>query len=285
MLRLWQDIGLDSNVLTLSDQALVDVTNRGSPFSRTGVITKYQMNSAKTFSFIPEFMALATFYGRRSDPSVYSNDNVLFAPALRTRYEHWSHGAPATFLFDVEYNYMLRDYKGDKTLPYYTRILNFSLGERVKWFNAGTTTLRFIFKFVENEDPSRNALDPGFTIQQNVRIGAYDLQNSLAIDYLRARDDINDEANARFRSGIVFGKFWAGVDASPYFALSFKDTMKQAPIRGTEILLNPGITFSRDFGRHWEANLDYNYSKNISKSKDLYEYTKNEAKIGVAYNY
>lgn len=284
-LRLSQDFAYDSNVITEADDAIVQVSNKDSVVSRTALLTKYQWNYARRFSFIPELYAAGIFHSRRSEPRVHQNDNVTLAPALRTKYEHMSLGAPATAIFDIEFNYMLRDYRQAHQLPFYSRFWNLSLGERVKWFKTGTTTLKFSFKFYENYDPSRNSLSPAVTLQQNVRIfGAYDLQNSLTADYLRARDDINDESNYRLRHVVTFPKLFWKMDFTPSLAFNLKDTMKQKGTRGNEFLVNPSALLSREFAKNWEGNFEYAFSRNFSKSKDQYQYSKHEVRTGIAYN-
>lgn len=284
-LRLSQDFAYDSNVITEADDALVQVSNKDAIVSRTALLAKYQWNYAKRFSFIPELYAAGVFHSRRSEPRVHQNDNVTVAPALRTKYEHMSMGAPATAIFDIEFNYMLRDYRQAHQLPFYSRYWNLSLGERVKWFNTGSTTLKFSFKFYENYDAARNALSPAVTLQQNVRIfGAYDLQNSLTADYLRARDDVNDETNYRLRHVVTFPKLFWQMDFTPSLAFQLKDTMKQKGTRGNEFLVNPSASLSREFAKNWEGNFEYAFSRNFSKSKDQYQYSKHEVRAGVAYN-
>ena len=284
-LRFAQEFGYDSNVITQADDALVDVSGKDSPYSRTSLMARYQWNFAKIFSVAPELYAAAQFYTRRSEPRVFQNDNIVFAPALRTKYEHVSRGAPATALFDIEYNYMLRDYPQDHSLPYYSRAWNFALGERVKWFDTGTTTLRLSFKLFENYDPRRNSVSPALSLQQNVRIfGAYDLQNTLSVDYFRARDAEFDETNYRLREAVAIPRIVEKIDMLPSLNLQAKDTMKQAYFRGTEILVNPSISFVRLFAKGLEGSLEYSYSKNFSKSDDLFQYTKHEAKVGIAYS-
>lgn len=197
-LRLGQEIGYDSNVITEADDALIEVSDKDSLISKTSVLGKYQFNWRRTFSFIPELSASANFHSRRSTSRVYQNDNLVVAPAIRTKWEHTSRGKPATALFDLEYNLMLRDYEAQHKFPYYTRSLNFVAGERVTWFKTGSTTVKASIKFTENYNPERNAYSPALSFQQNVKLSErYDLQNTFTADYLRARNDFNDERNYR----------------------------------------------------------------------------------------
>jgi tetratricopeptide (TPR) repeat protein len=285
ILKLSQELGYDSNVITEADGALIQVSNKDSFVSKTGVFARYQWNWRRTFSFLPELNAYAQLHARRSTPRVYQNDNIVIAPALRSKWEHKSRGKPATALFDIEYNLMLRDYEAQHHFPYYTRYLNFIFGERVTWFDTGSTTVRLSVKFGENYNPDRNAITPAVSFQQNVKIfGQYDLQNTFTADYMRARDDVNDERNYKLRHSVLLPKLFEKVDVTPSLSLTLKDTMKQKGLRGNELLVNPAVTLARDFGPI-EGNFDYSYSKNYSKSKDQYQYTKHEIKAGAAYRF
>lgn len=285
-LRLTEDFSYDSNVITEADGALVQVSDRDSFVSRTGVLAKYQFNSKRRFSFIPEFNGSLTWHTNRGAPRVYQNDNIVLAPALRTKWEHWSGGKAATGLYDLEFNLMLRDYEQRHAYPFYTRYLNLMVGERVNWFAFGSTTAKLSLKLTENYNPERSAITPQFSLQQNVKIyGRYDLQNTFTMDYLRARNDYNDEKNYKVRSMVTLTKLFEKVDVTPSLGITWKDTMKQAITRGTEVLVNPSASLTREFGRRLDGTFEYAFSKNYSKSKDLYQYTKHELKIGAGYRF
>lgn len=284
-LKLSLDSGWNSNVITQADQAIVEVSNQDSFFSRLNVLTKYQWDFWDTFSVLPEFSSTMQLHWRRNTPLVYQNDNVIFAPAVRTKFEHWIGSNPATMLFDIEYNYMLRDYLQKHTLPYYSRHWNFTLGERAKIFPFGSTTLKANIKFYENYNPDRNSISPGFSLTQNIRIGENDFSQTVSGDYLRARNDVNDEANLKFRSSMEFTDAWGQVDLTPSLTWALKDTMKQKGTRGVEVLLNPAITADYDWNEQLSASLAYGFTKNISRAKTTYQYTQHEFTAGAEYNF
>lgn len=278
-LRLSQEFGYDSNVITQADEALISVSNKDSFYSKTSLLTKYQFNFKRMWSVTPELSTNAQFYARRSTPRVYQNDNITIAPAVRTKWEHWSRGEAATMLFDAEFNLMLRDYQVRHAFPFYSRYWQFTLGERVKWWKTGTTTLKAGIKLFESNDPSRNSYSPSLSIAQNIKTGGGDLQNTFTIDYLTARNDVNDERNYKLKSNITYQKLFWKLDMTPSLSLNLKDTMKQKGSRGNEILFNPSVNFMRELGQKVESNFEYAYSKNYSKAKTTYQYTKHELKL------
>jgi tetratricopeptide (TPR) repeat protein len=285
-LKLSQDFTFDSNVITQADGALVQVSDKDSLISKTGVLAKYQFNWRQRFSFVPELNASLTMHSRRSTPRVYQNDNISINPALRSKWEHFSRGKAATGLFDIEYAYMLRDYAQAHKFPYYSRSLNLVFGERVTWFATGSTTVKFSFKLAENYNPDRNALTPQVSFQQNVKIyGKYDLQNTFTADYLRARNDFNDEKNYKLRHNVTIPNAFEKVGVTPSLSITMKDTMKQKGNRGNELLINPSVSLSRDLIENLDSTFEYSFSKNYSKDKLNYQYTKHEIKLGAGYSF
>lgn len=285
-LRLSQDFGYDSNVVTQADQALIEVSNKDSFLTKTSLLAKYQMDFRRTFSVIPELNAVTTLYTRRSTPRVYQNDNISLSPALRTKYEHFSGRKAATALFDIEFNLMLRDYLQAHKFPFYSRYFNLVVGERVNWFATGSTTLKASMKLYESYDPARNFYSPQISLQQNVKIfGTWDLSNTFTADYAHARDDINDEKNYKFRQSATLTKLFERVDVTPGYSVTLKDTMKQKGARGNELLINPSVELARTFLEWIDGSFEYSFSKNLSKAKTQYQYTKHEFRLGVAHSF
>lgn len=285
-LRVAQEFGFDSNVITEADDALLQVSYKDSFVSKSSLLGKYQFNWKRRFSFIPELSASATYHSRRSSSRVYQNDNIVIAPALRMKWEHFSGGKAATGLFDIEYNLMLRDYEAQHKFPYYTRSLNFVVGERVTWFATGSTTIKASVKFTENYSPERNNYSPALSFQQNIKLSKrYDLQNTFTADYLHARNDFNDERNFKLRHSVTLTKLFEKVDVTPTLSVTMKDTMKQKGSRGNELLVNPSVVFARDLLPKVDSSFEYSYSKNYSKAKTTYQYTKHELKLAAGYTF
>lgn len=278
-LKLSNELGYDSNVATEADQALVEVSNKDSYYWKPGVLGKYQMNVDRRYSFTPELNFNSTLYFRRSTPKVYQNDNTVIAPAIRSKWEHMSKGQAATLSFDTEYNYMLRDQFVAHKRSYYSRYWNFILGERVKWFDTGSTTLKLSVKFYENYNPSRNSISPQVSLQQNFKVfDQWDFSNTLSADYLRARDSLNDERNYKMRHSINFTHVIQNVDLTTSLTYYMKDTMNQKADRGNEFNVNPSLNLAHDFTKALSGSLEYDYTHNFSKSVTLYKYSKHEVK-------
>jgi len=280
-----QDFTYDSNVTTQADQALVQVSDKDALIWKSGFLAKYQFNWRKTVSFIPELNASIQYHSRQHTPKVYQNDNYSITPALRTKIEHWSAGKPATMLIEAEFNYMGRDYLQRHQFPFFSRFYNLILGERVKWFDTGSTTLKANIKFLENNNPAKNSYSPGISITQLIKVGGQNLVNTFSADYLHARDDVNDERNYKLRVSTTYSKFFEEVDFTPTIALSLKDTMKQRGGRGNEFSFNPSIAFNRPLSKKIDGTLDYAYTRNLSQDKANFQYSKHEVHFGASYRF
>jgi hypothetical protein len=204
---------------------------------------------------------------------------------VRTKFEHFLGSTPATGLFDIEYNLMLRDYRQQHSLPYYSRYWNIILGERSKLFSFGTTTVKLSMKLYENYNPERNALSPAFSLTQNVRIGERDLSNTFTYDFLRARNDLNDEQNFKFVHSMEFTSIMPKIDFTPTLTWSAKDTMKQKGTRGIEVLVNPTLALNYNYTDNWNFSAEYGLSKNFSRAKATYQYTQHDIKFGALYDF
>ena len=284
-LLLSQDYIYDSNVITQADQALIQVSNADALIWKSGFLAKYQFPWMKTFSFIPELGSSISYHSRRSTPAVYQNDNISLSPALRTKYEHWSGGKPATLQLDLDFNLMLRDFQKAHQFPFYTRYYSSALSERVKWFNTGNTTLKAGIKFTEYYDPAKNSYAPTVSVTQLFAVGSTSLVNTVSYDYQHARDDVNDERNYKCRSSMTFSQVIEKIDLTPAVSVGVKDTMKQKGTRGNETNLSPNIALARPFTKHLDGTLEYTWTKNFSKSRDVFQYTKGEVHFGMGYNF
>ena len=143
----------------------------------------------------------------------------------------------------------------------------------------GSTTLKLSLKLYENFNPSRNSISPQVSIGQSVKVfDKWDLSNTFSADYLRARDDSNDEKNYKMRHGITLTNMIKNVDLTTNLSYAIKDTMKQKGSRGNEININPSVELSHEFNAQFSGSLEYAYTRNYSRSKSQYQYSKHEIK-------
>lgn len=273
--RLLEDLKYDSNVITQADQAVTKVSNTGSFLTNTSLFAKYEWVFDLAWIVSPELSLSYTYHGRQDTADVFENDNISTTAALRSRNEHLLFGEPAALLFDLEFNLVLRDYKQNHTRPFYSRYYNFVLGERFKFFQAGTTTLSLNAKLSANQDEGLNATDPGFSLSQGYRFGSnINVTGSLGGDYNKARNANNDLINYRLGTSANFTKILNLVDVRLGFDFTYIDTRNQRSTRGYEKTLSPSVSVTRNFSKHFFTGLSYNYTKNHSLDTANYAYSK-----------
>ena len=285
LFRFSQDIKYDSNVVSKADESTLEVTHADSFALKPGFLLRYQENIKKTWSIIPELSSEYTYYTQRDEPVVYGSDNFIIAPAIRTRMEHFLYDSPSTLLLEVEENYTLQDYLREKKLLYYNRYLNFILGERSKPFQTGSTTLKLNAKFYESKDVDTNSISIGANLSQNFRyLEEYDLSVTLDFQRKTARLPINDQNSLRIAANTNFVEVWKKTDLNPFISLTVTDTKLQRPTRGYEFSFNPGVNISREYSKHLQGKLKYNFTRNWSRDVVNYQYKRHELSLGIEYD-
>jgi hypothetical protein len=68
-------------------------------------------------------------------------------------------------------------------------------------------------------------------------------------------------------------------------SLSALDTKEQSATRGTEKTIAPSIEIKKAFGKRISATLGFDYTKNISKDKNSFDYKKNVVRFEVSASY
>lgn len=281
-LKLSQETEYDSNVTTQGDQSTTAISNHDSMILRPDIYARYQINIAQIVSLLPEVNFTTDYHTRRDQALVYQNDSITMAPALRTKTEHMAFGSAATMLVDLESSYMLRDYQQTHTYKYYNRYVNLAIGERLRYFTTGTTSLKFGYKDYQSQDNRRNAYIPSMTLSQSTRIqDGFILQNSYTMDRTYSQDDFYDEKNYKLSSSTNFKDAMGKWDLNPSLAVSIKDTMKQKGSRGNEVTLNPSLETTRDISKIIDLSIKYAYTRTWSRDTASYQYKKHVLTLGL----
>lgn len=284
--KVTQDVEYDSNVIARADGAVTQVTSKDSFLLRWTFFGRYQWNWKETWSFIPEFNTNLTRHLKQQRADVYQNDAWNTTLALRSRWEHWAFKKPGTGLYELEYNYLKKDYLKRHQLPYYSSYFNFVLGERVNVLHTGSSTVKFNLKLADNVDNTRSGYTPGLTLTQLIGVWN-DLSwvNSLNFEWFQARSKINDEKNYKYSTSITFPELWQKITVTPSFSLTVKDTVNQKRTRGWEQTLMPALNLNRRFFKGGNVDIDYTLTRNRSKDKASYQYKKHQVKLGLSWSF
>jgi tetratricopeptide (TPR) repeat protein len=284
--KVSMDTKYDSNVVTQADEAVTQVSNTGSFTQKVAANASFKLPFDIPVSITPDIAMSYTLHLNRAAPSVYQNDNLAMTPAIRTKYDHSVLGNVASALFDFEMNYMLRDYRQEHGLPFYSRYFNFVLGERVKLFSFGSTIAKANFKLYSSYDEGQNAIDPGISLTQSISApGNTGISVTYSMDYNRASDATNDRMTYRLSPSINMPQLFWEIDLNAALDLTVLDTRNQKATRGWEKAISPSLTATRQFGPSLFGNLNYAYTKNISADKENYAYSKHVTGLGLSYKF
>ncbi len=94
-----------------------------------------------------------------------------------------------------------------------------------------------------------------------------------------AVNNLNDSATWLFRADYFHPEMWNKTMLQLGMLLSFLDTKLQKDTRGVEINMNPLVKVTRNFNDNMNIGLQYDFSKNISKDKNNFDYIKHVATV------
>ncbi len=272
-LRLAQEISNDSNVTFTPQETTTSSSKQASLYSKTDVMGRYTFYVRNIMSIAPELRMNYTYYQNRV-PEIYRNDNYVIAPALRTYYEHTLFNKAASTLFDLEHSYVERDVKAEKKLTFASRSYGAMLGERFNYFNWGESILRLRYRKFDSYNPSSDSVTTSLVYEQ-VRVFK---ENVLlfysSYDMTKVEDDSFDTNSLTLRADLILPQVKNWFTPSFGFGLTLTDPVNNKEARGLEKLYNPSVRLARLFGKRFRGSFKVDYSKNDSKDKENFAYTK-----------
>ena len=284
VLRVSEDLRYDTNVVTKANDSILQISNAGSYFSRTNTYARYDFNIKRSWVISPEVDISYTKYSNQTEPFSFQNDNLNSNASLKARYEHTFFKLPAAFNFNSDFNYFMRDWQFNHSLPFYSRFYNFTLSERLPLFSFGGTTFSAGMKLFSSQDGSQNALNPTVSITQNFQLNhGGGLSLTLMTDYNRARNAFYDRRDYRATTGLSIPHLIAQFDLFCVFDITFVDNINQRATRGIEKTISPSLILSRTFMSRLTLNLNYAYITNLSDDQQLYAFSKHLFGIGFGY--
>jgi hypothetical protein len=272
-LRLAQEISNDSNVTFTPEETTTSSSKQSSIYSKTDVMGRYTFYVRNVMSIAPELRMNYTYYANR-EKEIYRNDNYLISPAIRTYYEHTLFKKPASVLFDVDYSYVERDIDAKQKLKYASRSYGAMLGERFNYFSWGESILRFRYRKFESFNAASNSNTKSFVYEQVRMFKENILLFYASYDMTKVEDESFDTNGITVRGDLILAPVKNWFTPSIGFAVTLVDPVNNKAVRGTEKLYNPNIRLSRLFGKRMRGSFKLDYSKNDSKDKENFAYTK-----------
>lgn len=273
-LKLSEEIKYDTNVILEANAVQNKAQHRASPLSKTETMGRYGFYPNNRFSFFPEAKLNYTYHTDRDQSAVYKNDNYNIMPALRTYYEYTLFNGMATHLFDFDYGYNARDVYLKKDLTFNSRTYTFMLGEKLNLTKMGETIIRlkrkYFYSYTELSDSETSTLG----LEQTLNFpGGYTLMIVNTNDISLVRNDQQNTNTYVLRLDFITPRIMDWVTPTISFGTTYNDPIKQKETRGLEKQYNPGLKLTRGLGK-LRINGKYDYTRNISKDKSAYDYTK-----------
>ncbi|HAZ12634.1 MAG: hypothetical protein A2X86_11450 [Bdellovibrionales bacterium GWA2_49_15] len=271
-----QNFAYDNNVTLTPDQTTnTTATEQASPVTKSELFGKYTFNIGNKIKTTPELRVNFDKYWETSEPAIYSNDELFLGAAIRNLYQNSFLGEGSAFLLDYEYNYAKRDYLMIKQLEYYGKSQTLILGESLQLFSSGPS----IFKGKYQKYTSYSSANDSSTWTVNLTQFLKFNQKRLLLvilDYSAndARNNTNDSASWLLRSDYFIPEFFSNTTLQAGLMLILLDTKLQKSTRGVEKKVNPLVKLTKNLSHNMDLGLQYDYTKNISKDKNQYDYDK-----------
>lgn len=271
-LRLAQDISYDNNVIFAAQETDFSSSDTSSLVSKTDVLGRYTFYYKNLMGISPELRMNYSRYLKR-EPLIYKNDNTLIAPAIRTNYEYSYKNKPAAVLFDIDYAYVEMDLNSKEDLVFSNRALTFMIGNKVNLINSGETIFRLRRRGFSSYNPDSDSTTNSFVIEQIMA------QKSGQVfvfifnyDRTRVKNELFDTDVFSLRSDLIFPRYKDLFTPSVGLALNTTDPINDRDNRGREFQFNPNFKLSKTFQKRYRANFNYNFTRNVSKDKDSFDF-------------
>ena len=274
-LRFAQDITYDNNPVFAAEETTNSEAKQGSLVSKTEAFGRYSYYYKNIMSFSPELRMNYTRHLKREE-EIYRNDNWVFAPSVRTSYEHTIKKKPGSLLIDYDYVYSNRDRDAEEELKFNSRVQTFSVGERiVGLIGSGETTFRFRFRTFDSFADTSDSKTQGLSFEHVAPSSSGKLWIfNIGYDKTTVEDDSFNTNTLFLRGDVIFPatKSW-NITPQVGFGITRTDPVNNAA-RGDELTLNPSLRLSKPMWKRYRLSFHADYMQNDSKDRDNFAYKK-----------
>lgn len=287
-LKFGQASGKDSNVLFEADGATSQVANKGSLFTRVFASGRYTTVPFKNkkVTLTPSLRVSKIHHYERDIVDVKKEDAHSLKGNLEGTYEGKIKNKAISALYGVGYEYTAKDIDGNEDIREYGTGISYWFGMRGKFFGKGNSSAKLRLRNFKgyraglDSDKTSLILTHFHSFNKSRYLYAYsdftftdsNLISSTTNKYLFAADHVLTNFYKKF-------SFWTSA------SLAFIDTKAQKATRGTEKEISMTVKVARTFFLNLDLALKFNYLKNMSNDKALYEYTKNTTSLELTYKF
>lgn len=283
-----QTFEYDNNITLTTDSPDVQDTQKDSFIFETDIKTSYLFDFKKRYTVKPSLSLNKVKHQDRDNSEVYSNDSFQYSIDVKNTFEHKLFNAPASALFEVDYDYKKRDVNSEQTLVFNNKTWTYTFGEKFKFFSLGNTTVKYKRKTFRSYKDTLHFNTNTISVDQVMVFKSGHL--GIFLWQYDMNDNFNDTTNSTntnlFRIDYIIPNFMFKTSLNLAFSatLTSYDDETKSEQRGQEKLLNPSIKLTRKINPHFSIDFGYSYSKQTSDDADQ-EYTKHSTTTDITYNY
>lgn len=275
---LTQRLKLDDNVAS---------TSKASAINETEGFIKHEFVFKKKMIITPELRFTYAKYKNQTDPDIYKNDSTTISTALRGKYEHVYRERPASFLLDLDYSSVNKDWEISHQRKKFSTTYSITTGEQIYLINSGETYFKTRYSSYEDKIKITNNRVLGISADQYffLREGLHLMITSIdlaQLDYYEYKAISNNTYLMRFIY-LIF-EVLPSYTLQTIFSATITDTKEQKVMRGYELTLNPSIDISKAMTDQLRLSINYNFIQNSSKSSD-YRYRKQIVGVELGYTF
>ena len=275
-------------VVLISEPLRVFAEEMDSYVYEATFFSDYKFVVNQRYLLTPELKLNQIRYHDRSDKQIYANDEYNIAPALRLAYEHKLLYRMGSFLLDYEHKYTARNIYQTKEKHMAARSNVFILGEKLKIFDFGDTTLKYKMKQYRSYDEQLHNNTNSITLSQ---VGILPRNHILLFFFQRDIIDTynntsENTASNLYRFDYIFPEIFPTINLNLAFsltALTYDDATKSEQ-NGVEKTYNPSIKFTKKASDNLSLSIDYSYTKTTSLNESN-AYTKHVTTTELKYTF
>ncbi|MFA6237727.1 MAG: hypothetical protein WC635_10405 [Bacteriovorax sp.] len=246
----------------------VALTKNASALNETEAFLKYDFILDKKIVSTPELRLNYAKYKDQETPDVFENDSLTMSYALRNKFEHSYKDLPASFLADVEYTSLNKDWRMVHKREYFSKTLTFSIGEQVSFSNTGYTYFRMRHASYNDESEVANSKTLSFNADHYLFLKEGQHLVIATVDFSQVNYyEYQTLSYNTYLARIIYLVFeiFPSYTLQMIFSSTLTDPKEQKESRGYEFNLNPSIDISKAFTDRIRLSVNFNYSQTSSK--------------------
>ena len=270
-----QKVKYDNNISLTNEENNISQTRKDSLIFESELYGKYDLVFKKMIVISPEVRLNFVQHSNQTSIDVYQNDAYSLNANLKNRLEHFFYAKPASFLLDLEFSKMYKDWNQVRSRDFYANSKNIGIGESFSYFNIGDTSIKFKYKqfaaanqLISNNTTSISGDQTLSLPNQHLLIALFET------DFI---DNFNNKTSNSttylLRFDYLIPEFLPTYTLGLAMATTMTDTKEQKSTRGTELMLNPSLDLTKDINSKMKISFNYEFTKNSSKLSD-YDYKK-----------